>query len=249
MFTIKHERFHPVVMDLRYEGSIEHAFALGRRQAQGFDVLINNAGAAYYAPAKDINNEMIKETMQVLFFGPLKLCQLAWSDLASNHGKLIQISSLATLLPIPYHAAYNAAKSAFSAYTRTLQIEAEEKGIAIVEVLPGDVNTQFHRHACNATAAFAQASAGSKASLQSETMERVKQIIQKRLARAPRPEKVARVVARVCEMNRPPEQIYVGSFFQTCLARRAAGIFSTKTIYRWIRRYYGITHLLAVFLL
>ncbi len=247
-FTIRHDHFHPVVMDLRYEASIEQAFALARNHAKGFDVLINNAGAAYYAPAKDINKEAIQEIMQVLFLGPLKLCRLAWSDLASNNGKLIHITSLATLLPIPYHAAYNAAKSAFSAYTRTLQIEAEEKQIAIVEVLPGDINTQFHHHACRATAAFEHASKHNPLS-QSETMERVKQIIEKRLARAPMPERVARAVVRISEMSHPPERIYVGSFFQACLARRATGIFSAKTIHRWIRKYYGITHGLAVFLL
>jgi NAD(P)-dependent dehydrogenase (short-subunit alcohol dehydrogenase family) len=248
-FAFKHENFHPVVMDLRYEASIEQAFALAQSHAKGFDILINNAGAAFYAPAKDIDQEAIKETMQVLFFGPLKLSQLAWNDLAKNNGKLIQITSLATLLPIPYHAAYNAAKSALSAYTRTMQIEAEEKRIAVVEVLPGDINTQFHHHACAATATPKPSISSNEESRRWQTMERVKQIIEKRLMQAPKPEKVARAVARICEMNNPPEQIYIGSFFQAGLARRAVCCFSARKIHQWIRKYYGISHGLAFFLL
>lgn len=246
--SLSHPRFHPVVMDLRYEVSIEQAFALARSHANGFDILINNAGSAFYKLAKDPDQAAVKEIMQVLFFGPLKLSQMAWDDLEKNHGKLIQITSLATSLPIPYHAAYNAAKSALSAYTRTLQIEEHGSAVSIVEVLPGDINTDFHHHACVVTKAIHKEEIHEKKH-ETAVMERVKDCIEKRLSSAPSPNIVAKAVARVCKMANPPQQIYVGTFFQTVLARRAAGLFSQKTICRWIRKYYGISHGLAVFLL
>lgn len=229
-------------MDLCDDKSIEAAFAQGREQSGGFDVLINNAGSAYYAPAEDLNIEAIADTMHVLFEAPLKLSHLAWPDLVKKKGRIIYITSLATQLPIPYHAAYNAAKSALSAYIRTGQIENPRPHVKVIEVIPGDIATRFHERALEATGHMAvnfhENASGSDKRI---AMKKAIENIGRRLASSPSADLVARVIEKLCVHPHPPDVVYVGSFFQTVIASRAAKILPRKAIDRLIRLYYGLS--------
>ena len=61
-----------------------------------------------------------------------------------GHGLLINVSSLASRLPVPYMAAYNAAKAALASYTMSMQLELPEDKFRLVDLQPADINTHFN---------------------------------------------------------------------------------------------------------
>ena len=129
-------------MDLLQPDSIRRAFAAAHEQSGGFDALINNAGAAVFGITETVPLELAREQFQLLVEGPMELIRLALPHMLRNKtGTIINITSLAAVFPIPYMAAYSAAKVALSAYTRCLRLELP---LRVVEIQPGDINTGFH---------------------------------------------------------------------------------------------------------
>ena len=148
--------FHPVQLDLNHEDSLREGFQSAEREAGGrFDVLINNAGGGWFGPGTEIPPEELHEQFQTLALGPIALIRQALPGMRGQPGGLvINVTSLAARLPLLYGAAYSAAKSALSTYTRTLQMEedaqavrGEDEGhrVRFVDLQPGDIRTGFNR--------------------------------------------------------------------------------------------------------
>src|SRR5438445_8305431 len=138
-------RLHPVGFDLSDPRSIEAAFNSALAQAGQFDVVINNAGAGHFGPAENLSAETIANQFQLLVFGHIQLMQLALAAMhAREHGLIINVTSLASRLPVPFMAAYNAAKAAMAAFTMSIQLELPDSGVRIVDLQPADIHTEFN---------------------------------------------------------------------------------------------------------
>ena len=84
---LRHERFHPVEMDLDRNDQIEATFAHAVTEAGYFDVHINNAGAGHFGPAEFLSTAEIQEQFQILFFGHVRLTQIALAHMRERgHG-------------------------------------------------------------------------------------------------------------------------------------------------------------------
>ena len=141
----RHERFHPVALDLHNDREIEETFAKAVIEAGHFDVVINNAGSGHFGPAELLSPEETTNQLQVVFFAHVRLMQLALAEMRRHdHGLIINVTSLASLLPVPFMGAYNAAKSAMASFTMSLQIELGNTGVRIVDLQPGDIRTNFN---------------------------------------------------------------------------------------------------------
>src|SRR5215468_1504777 len=117
-------RSHGVVLDLSDRHSIDQAFNAALAEAGYFDVLINNAGAGHFGPAELLPIETIASQFQILVFGQIQLMQLALRHMqARGGGLIINVTSLASRLPVPFMAAYNAAKAALASFTMSIQLE------------------------------------------------------------------------------------------------------------------------------
>ncbi len=104
-------------LDLADRLSIEDAFNSALAEAGYFDVLINNAGAGHFEPAELVPMETITSQFQILVFGQIQLMQLALRHMqARGEGLIINVTSLASRLPVPFMAAYNAAKAAMATF-------------------------------------------------------------------------------------------------------------------------------------
>ncbi|HEU5247051.1 MAG TPA: SDR family NAD(P)-dependent oxidoreductase [Candidatus Udaeobacter sp.] len=105
----KMPRWHPVRLDLADPHSAEAAFNAALTDARYFDVLINNAGAGHFDPTELVPMETIASQFQILVFGQIQLMQLALHHMqARREGLIINVTSLASRLPVPFMAAYNA---------------------------------------------------------------------------------------------------------------------------------------------
>ena len=145
--------FHPVPLDLNEPASVEGVFGAALAEAGGrFDAIINNAGGGWFGPGAEIPPDELSSQFQILALGPMALIRLAVPSLRTRPGGLVvNVTSLAARLPLPFGAAYSAAKAALSVFTAGLQMEESapnrpgEHRVRFVDVQPADINTGFNR--------------------------------------------------------------------------------------------------------
>src|SRR5438094_7627613 len=139
-------RWHPVRLDLADPLFIEATFNAALTEAGYFDVVINNAGAGHFDPAELVPMATITSQFQILVFGQIQLMQLALRHMQTRgEGLIINVTSLASRLPVPFMAAYNPAKAAMASYTMSIQLELGNSRVHIIDLQPGDVSTQFNQ--------------------------------------------------------------------------------------------------------
>ena len=145
--------FRPVALDLNGDGAVMAAFAGALQEAGGrFDVIVNNAGGAWFGPGAEMPEAELRGQFETLVLGPIRLVQLALPSLRAQPGGLVvNVTSLAARLPLPFGSAYSAAKAALSVWTAAMQMEETaplpegQHPVRFVDVQPGDINTGFNR--------------------------------------------------------------------------------------------------------
>jgi NAD(P)-dependent dehydrogenase (short-subunit alcohol dehydrogenase family) len=203
-------RLHPVQLDLNDSGSIENGFKTALNQAGHFDVLINNAGSGHFGPAESLSAAAIAEQFQVLVFGHLQLMRLALPGMrARQSGLIINVTSLASRLPLPFMAPYNAAKAAMASFTMTMQLEFPDSQVRIVDLQPGDICTEFNEAVKREEAHDA---------CYQRRVANVWRAAERHLRAAPGPEMVAAAVLGLINSDNPPPRVTVGDAFQTKIA-------------------------------
>ncbi len=139
------ENFHPIALDLNSLASVEAGFAQAQREAGFIDVLINNAGAGVFGPLESFSDAEFAAQLEVLVQGPQRLIRRVLPDMRVRHaGLIINVSSLAGEMPLPFMAPYSLAKAALSALSEGLVMELAGSGIDVVDLRPGDFRTNFH---------------------------------------------------------------------------------------------------------
>src|SRR5205814_6987751 len=135
----------PTRLDLGDPRSVEEAFNAALATAGHFDVLINNAGSGHFGSTENLSEKEIANQFQILVFGHVQLMQLALRAMqARGEGLIINVTSLASRLPVPFMAAYNAAKAAMALFTMSMQLELPDSRVRIVDRQPGDICTDFN---------------------------------------------------------------------------------------------------------
>jgi short-subunit dehydrogenase len=229
----KIEHFHPVVLDLNDDGSIDSGFGTALHEAGQFDVLINNAGAGVFGPLEAFSSDELRSQLQTLLVGPMRLIRLTLPAMrARNSGLIINISSLAGELPVPFLAPYSAAKSALSTLSDGLNLELTHTAIRVVDVRPGDFATQFHP----ATRRVGNELAASYA----PNLEIAWRAIDRNMARAPDPQLVANTVLRIVEGGIARPAVAIGDPFQARIAPSLARRSLRAWVHWGLRRYYGL---------
>ena len=108
------------------------------------DVLVNNAGCGISGAVEDTTEKDARALFNVDFFGALFMIQQCVPAMRSGGGgKIINVSSVAAELAIPFQAFYSAAKAAILSLSKALRNEVAPFNIKVTAVLPGDVRTDF----------------------------------------------------------------------------------------------------------
>lgn len=108
------------------------------------DCLINNAGMGDYGTFIESDWSKLETMMRVNMEALTHLTHLVLPDMISrSHGAIVNISSLASILPIPDFAVYAATKAFVSSFSEALRIELREHNISVLAVCPGPVHTEF----------------------------------------------------------------------------------------------------------
>jgi len=106
------------------------------------DYIFNNAGIGVGGEMRDLGPKDWRRVMDVNFNGTLYGTVAAYHVMIEQgYGHIVNISSLAGLLPFPVKAAYSSSKHAIIGMTTTLRAEARALGIDVSVVCPGFINT------------------------------------------------------------------------------------------------------------
>ncbi len=119
---------------------------LSDRQISWIDLLVHNAGVGYVGPIREQTTENIDQLIAVNLKAPIALTHALLPMVDGCGGKLIYISSVASVLPGPDYAVYSATKAALDGFVRNLQIELSAAGSAATAHLvhPGATRTSMH---------------------------------------------------------------------------------------------------------
>jgi short-subunit dehydrogenase len=221
----------PVQLDLADSNSIERAFDQALSEAGYFDVVVNNAGSGHFGPAESLSLTAITDQFQVLVLGQIQLMQLALRAMREREkGLIINVTSLASRLPVPFMAAYNAGKAAIASFTMSVQLELPDSRIRIVDLQPGDICTQFN-----------DAVVKSGADVRYDArVAKTWDAVEKNMRGAPPPELVARRLLTLIDDVDPPPRVTVGDAFQTKVAPLINRFLSQRVRIWGLKKYYGI---------
>lgn len=111
------------------------------------DVLINNAGRGSWYTASNVPLEEARALFELNFFAPLALALQATPWLRQSRGSLVNISSIAGQITLPWLPVYSASKFAIAALTSAQRSELKRDGVHVMGVFPGYVDTNFQAHA------------------------------------------------------------------------------------------------------
>ena len=136
-----------LVADLGRRGEAADLAERGRAALGEVDVLINNAGASVQGLAWAAGDgDEAREVLETNFWSPLALtAALVPRMLARGSGAIVNVGSLARVSPFPHLGHYAASRSALSLATEVLRMELGPRGIRVVEVALGPVDTPSSR--------------------------------------------------------------------------------------------------------
>jgi short-subunit dehydrogenase len=227
----KMPQFHPVRLDLADPRSITEAFSAAIADADHFDVLINNAGAGHFGPAELLPIETIASQFQILVFGQIELMQLALHRMQPRgEGLIINVTSLAARLPVPFMAAYNASKAALASFIMSMQLELVDSGVRIVDLQPGDISTDFNQGIIMSA----------KADHYDAKIARTWKVVERNMNNAPGPDLVAHHVLKLINAAKPSPRIAVGDVFESKIAPLIFRFLPQRVRIWGLKRYYGI---------
>ncbi len=111
------------------------------------DILINNAGAGLYQPAHTADPALAHQLFDLNLFAPLALVRETAAHMKTRReGTIVNVSSIAGAVPLPWFTIYSASKAALITLTDGLRMELREWGIHCISVLPGYVKTNFQQN-------------------------------------------------------------------------------------------------------
>ena len=108
------------------------------------DVVINNAGFGISGAIEYTDTEEARRQFEVNFFGMVRVNRAVLPVMhRQGCGRIINMSSVAAPIAIPFQAYYSASKAAVRTYSLALQSEVAPYGIQVCCIMPGDVATGF----------------------------------------------------------------------------------------------------------
>lgn len=108
----------------------------------GVDILVNNAGLQLVSPVEDFPEDRWEYIVRVMLVGAFLLTKYAIPDMYRKRwGRIVNVSSLHGLVASPYKSAYISAKHGLMGLTKTVALEAADKGVTVNAICPSYVRT------------------------------------------------------------------------------------------------------------
>jgi NAD(P)-dependent dehydrogenase (short-subunit alcohol dehydrogenase family) len=187
-----------IAMDVDDDVSVDQGVAQVLASAGRLDAVVNNAGWALAGAVEDTAIAEAQAQFDTNVFGVLRVCRAVLPAMREQGGgHIVNISSLGGAFGMPFSGVYSASKFAVEGLSEALRFETRKLGIRVVLIEPGDMQTRLPESRRTVAAAGDD-------STYHAAFERYKSQQAKDEAKAPSPQRVARVVAAVLRHPNPP---------------------------------------------
>jgi short-subunit dehydrogenase len=199
--------FPLLAVDVKDPASIQQAVQKIIDDYGTLDVLINNAGVGITGPLEELPEMEMKANFETNFFGPIAAIKAVLPQMRQQKaGLIINITSIAGYMGLPYRSIYSASKGALELISESLSMELKPFGISITNVAPGDFATKiaynrFHSPVIKGSAY--EASYGKSLALLNEHVDS-----------GSNPQQMAEAVYAIIKTKNPKIHYKVGSFMQ-----------------------------------
>jgi NAD(P)-dependent dehydrogenase (short-subunit alcohol dehydrogenase family) len=205
------DRIKPMLLDVTDEVSLQRARArIESLREFRLDALVNNAGIAIAGPLELLPQAELRRQFEVNFFAPLALTQAFLPLLRESGGRIVNVSSIAGKLAVPYLGAYSASKFALEAASDALRLELRPFGVSVSIVEPGDVRTPIWRRSSEAGLRLLEQLPADERAQYEESIRARAGAAQRAERTAIAPERVAFAIERALFARRPRARYLVG---------------------------------------
>lgn len=145
------ERLTPLILDVTNHENIDRAQetvsqAVG---SAGLTGLVNNAGVGFASPLEFAPLDELRWLFEVNTFGMLAVTQKFLPLLRLAHGRIVNISSTASMIVAPFHGPYSSSKLALNGLSDALRRELRPLGVHVSVIIYGSVKTPIWDKAGN----------------------------------------------------------------------------------------------------
>jgi NAD(P)-dependent dehydrogenase (short-subunit alcohol dehydrogenase family) len=224
--------FQTIPLDITSDESVEQAISLVLESEGRIDAVVNNAGFGVAGAVESTSIAEGREQFETNFFGTMRVCRAVLPAMRrQRHGHILNVSSVAGQIGIPFQALYSASKFAVEGLTEALRLEVAPFGIRVVLVEPGDFRTGF--------TANRRTVAGGDADAYAERQAKALHVMEHDEMSGATPEAVGRLVHRVIMMRFPRARYSVGPVTETIAL--ALKRFAPSRLFEWgLAKYYRV---------
>lgn len=141
------ERLLGVACDVRRREDLERLLSVTVGRFGRVDIWVNNAGFGLVDSVQRMDMDECRRMFDTNLFGAITAMQVVIPKMREQgSGAVINISSVAGSIAVPYMAAYGATKHALNCFSRAARLELRNTGVQINNVCPGYVKTDFSRN-------------------------------------------------------------------------------------------------------
>src|SRR5699024_6607267 len=141
---IKDSIFPLIQLDVTNPESIRMAVQELMKKVDRIDVLINNAGVGITGPIEETPEEEMKYAFETNLFGPINVAKEIIPYMRKQgSGHIINITSIAGYMGLPYRGIYSASKAALEITMEAMRMEILQFGIVMSNVAPSDFATNI----------------------------------------------------------------------------------------------------------
>ena len=136
--------FHRLPLDVDDEHAVHEAVAKVLSEAGRIDLLVNNAGVSLAGPIEEVPVAAAERLFETNYFGAARMIQAVLPGMRQRRrGTIVNISSAAGRIGVPFQAHYAASKFALEGLSEALRLEVAAFGVRVLLIEPGDVRTQI----------------------------------------------------------------------------------------------------------
>jgi NAD(P)-dependent dehydrogenase (short-subunit alcohol dehydrogenase family) len=191
-----------VPLDVRSDASVASCLSAVTGPSGRLDVLFNNAGYELAGALEEISLDEAKAQFETNFFGVTRMVNAVLPLMRrQGHGRIINMSSLTGMSPVPFMGIYTASKFALDGYTEALRQEVSPFNIHVSQVEPGFLRTPMMSHRQTAARRIPE---------YDRWRDRAYQAVRSYEETGPGPELVAETILKIVSSKKPRLRYIVG---------------------------------------
>ncbi|HZJ36808.1 MAG TPA: SDR family oxidoreductase [Gillisia sp.] len=199
--------FPIITLDVTKNDTIQAAISEIIKAEGRIDILINNAGIGITGPLEETPDSEIKKAFDTNYFGPLNVIKAVLPFMRKQGGGLIiNITSIAGYMGLPYRGIYSATKGALEITTEAFRMELKEFNIKMTNVAPGDFATNIAAGRYHAPVL--------KGSPYKKAYKNTLELMNKHVDEGKDPMVMAKVIYKIIQKNNPRGHYRVGDLLQ-----------------------------------